>query len=67
MGKPAKKYSQAARLHDLIRLIEARHGLTIEEMVEETGVTRRTIHRDLNAIAEAGYPLVGDRECENRL
>ena len=65
MGKPAKKYSQAARLHDLIRLIEARHGLSIEEMVEETGVTRRTIHRDLIAIAEAGYPLVADRE-ENR-
>jgi proteasome accessory factor B len=60
-GKPAKKYSQAARVHDLIRLIESRHGITIEEMAEETGVTRRTIHRDLNAIHEAGYPLIADR------
>lgn len=59
-GKPAKKYSQAGRVHDIIRLIEARHGMTIEELAEETGVTRRTIHRDLNAIHEAGYPLVGD-------
>ncbi|WP_298437551.1 YafY family protein [Geobacter sp.] len=59
-GKPAKKYSQAGRVHDLIRLIEARHGITIEEMAEETGVDRRTVHRDLNAIHEAGYPLVSE-------
>lgn len=59
-GKPARKYSQAGRVHDLIRLIEARHGVTIEEMAEEAGVDRRTIHRDLNAIHEAGYPLVSE-------
>lgn len=61
-GKPTKKYSQAGRVHDIIRLVESRHGMTIEELAEETGVTRRTIHRDLNAIHEAGYPLVADRE-----
>jgi predicted DNA-binding transcriptional regulator YafY len=65
-GKPAKKYSQAARLHDIIRLIESRHGIAIEELAEESGVNRRTIHRDLNAISDAGYPLtaawVGDRK-----
>ena len=59
-GKPAKKYSQAGRVHDIIRLIEARHGITIEELAEESGVTRRTIHRDLIAIQEAGYPLVSE-------
>ena len=56
-GKPAKKYSQAARVHDIIRLIEARHGVAVEEMAEETGADRRTIYRDLIAIQEAGYPL----------
>ncbi len=61
-GKPAKKYSQAGRVHDIIRLIESRHGMTIDELAEETGVNRRTIHRDLNAIHEAGYPLVGELE-----
>lgn len=60
--KPAKKYSQAARVHDIIRLIEARHGMTIDELAEETCVTRRTIHRDLNALHDAGYPLVSERE-----
>jgi predicted DNA-binding transcriptional regulator YafY len=59
-GKPAKKYSQAARVHDVIRLIEARHGITLEELAEETQVNRRTIHRDLNAIFDAGYPLVSE-------
>jgi len=56
-GRPAKKYSQAGRVHDVIRLIEARHGISVAELAEETGVDRRTIHRDLNAIHEAGYPL----------
>lgn len=59
-GKPAKKYSQAGRVHDLIRLIEARHGVSLEELVEESGVSRRTVHRDLIAIQEAGYPLISE-------
>jgi predicted DNA-binding transcriptional regulator YafY len=57
-GRPAKKYSQAGRVHDVIRLIEARHGISVGELAEETGVNRRTIHRDLAAIQEAGYPLI---------
>lgn len=59
-GRPAKKYSQAGRIHDVIRLIEARHGITLDELAEETGVNRRTIQRDLGAIEEAGYPLISD-------
>ncbi|ACH39784.1 helix-turn-helix transcriptional regulator, putative [Citrifermentans bemidjiense Bem] len=59
-GRPAKKYSQAGRVHDVIRLIEARHGISISELAEETGVNKRTIHRDLAAIQEAGYPLISD-------
>ncbi len=56
-GKPAKKYSQAGRLHSIIRLLETRQGLTLDELAEECGVDRRTIHRDLNAVGEAGYTL----------
>jgi predicted DNA-binding transcriptional regulator YafY len=61
-GKPAKKYSQAARLHDVIRIIERRFGATVEELVEECQVTRRTVYRDLLAIEEAGYPLIKERQ-----
>lgn len=67
MTKPAKKYSQAARLHDVIRLLEARYGATVEELVEECQVNRRTIYRDLQAIADAGYPLIRERESDGRV
>lgn len=66
-GKPAKKYSQAARLHDVIRLLEARYGATVDEIAEECGVTRRTVYRDLEAIGEAGYPLVPERQDDGKV
>jgi predicted DNA-binding transcriptional regulator YafY len=59
-GKPAKKYSQAGRLHSIIRLLETRRSLTLDELAEECDVDRRTIHRDLNAVQEAGYTLTSD-------
>jgi proteasome accessory factor B len=59
-GKPAKKYSQAGRLHSIIRLLETRRGLTLDELAEECNVDRRTIHRDLNAVEEAGYTLTSE-------
>ena len=65
-GKPAKKYSQAARLHDVIRILEARYGATVDELAEECRVTRRTIYRDLDAIRDAGYPLISEPEAEGR-
>ncbi len=64
LGRVAKKYSQAVRLHDLIRILEARYGATVDELVEECQVTRRTIYRDLQAILEAGYPLVSERQVD---
>jgi predicted DNA-binding transcriptional regulator YafY len=65
-GKPAKKYSQAARLHDVIRILEARYGATVDELAEECGVTRRTVYRDLDAIRDAGYPLTTELEADGR-
>ena len=59
-GKPAKKYSQAGRLHRIIRLLEVRRGLTLDELAEECDVDRRTIHRDLRAVEEAGYTLTNE-------
>jgi predicted DNA-binding transcriptional regulator YafY len=65
-GKPAKKYSQAARLHNVIRILESRYGATVDELAEECGVTRRTVYRDLDAIRDAGYPLISDPEADGR-
>jgi predicted DNA-binding transcriptional regulator YafY len=67
VGKPAKKYSQAARLHDVIRILEARYGATVDELAEECQVNRRTIYRDLRAIADAGYPLTREETAEGTL
>ena len=66
-GKPAKKYSQAARLHDVIRILEARYGATVDELADECQVHRRTIFRDLQAISDAGYPLVREPEEDGRV
>lgn len=53
-----KIYSQAARLQDMVRTFMARRaGVTIEELVEVYGIARRTVYRDFDALAEAGYPL----------
>jgi predicted DNA-binding transcriptional regulator YafY len=65
--RPHRRYSQASRLHDVIRLIESRRGITLDELVQETGVNRRTIHRDLAAIEEAGYPLVAEWQGNRKL
>ncbi len=62
-GKPTGHYTQAARLHNVIRLIESRNGITLEELEQETGVDRRTVHRDLAAIQQAGYPLTSERQA----
>jgi proteasome accessory factor B len=59
-GKPAKKYSQAGRLHSIIRLLEVRRGMTLDDLAEECDVDRRTIHRDLKAVEEAGYTLTSE-------
>jgi len=66
-GKPAKKYSQAARLHDVIRILEARYGATVDELADECDVNRRTVFRDLQAVRDAGYPLVSERESDGRV
>ena len=59
-SKPARKYSQAGRLHSIIRLLETRCGMTLDELAEECSVDRRTIHRDLKAVEEAGYTLASE-------
>ena len=42
----------------LLRLLAARrYGATIKEMVEETGVSEKTIRRDLGTFKAAGFPL----------
>jgi predicted DNA-binding transcriptional regulator YafY len=55
-----KMYSQAARVQGILRTLGARQGITIGELAEEFGVTKRTLYRDLKALEEAGYPLLSE-------
>jgi predicted DNA-binding transcriptional regulator YafY len=55
-----EKYSQAARVQGILRTLGARHCITIGELAEKFGVTKRTLYRDLKALEEAGYPLLSE-------
>ncbi|NWG03599.1 MAG: WYL domain-containing protein [Syntrophaceae bacterium] len=55
-----KTYSQAARVQAILRTLGARHGITIGELAEEFGVTKRTLYRDLKALEEAGSPILSE-------
>lgn len=60
-GRPARQYSQASRVHTLIRLIETRQGVTVSELAEILSVSKRTIYRDIIALEEAGYPILSEK------
>lgn len=53
---------QLARQWRVLRLIEASQaGLSVAEITEETGISLRTVYRDLEALQEAGFPLYSER------
>jgi len=55
-GRHPKKYSQAERLAQMIRVLASR-AVTVNELAEECGITRRQVYRDLARIQEEGHPL----------
>ncbi len=47
------------RQWNLLRALASRRlGLSIREMADEMGVTRRTIRRDLEVFRSVGFPVV---------
>ncbi len=49
--------AEVIRQWTVLRELEASRGATIRQLAENTGVTTRTIRRDLEALQEAGFPL----------
>jgi predicted DNA-binding transcriptional regulator YafY len=49
--------AEVIRQWTILRELEASRRLTIDDMAARTGVTTRTIRRDLEALQSAGFPL----------
>ena len=49
--------AEVIRQWTILRDLEVSRRLTIDELAERTGVTTRTIRRDLEALQSAGFPL----------
>ncbi len=55
--------AEVIRQWQILRAVEsARTGITIHELSRDTGVTTRTIRRDLTALQEAGFALFDEGE-----
>ncbi len=48
---------QFGRTFQLLRLLSRPGGASLSELVEELGVTRRTLYRDLESLQDCGVPL----------
>lgn len=54
--------AEIIRQWKILRTLEAsRHGETIAALARHSGVTERTVWRDVAALQEAGFPLVDDK------
>jgi predicted DNA-binding transcriptional regulator YafY len=53
--------SKAERLLHLITLIRSYRNLTSKQLAEKCDVSERTIFRDINSLAAAGFPIYYDR------
>src|SRR3990167_2112855 len=49
--------AEVIRQWSILRDLESSRRLTIGDLAERTGVTTRTIRRDLEALQAAGFPL----------
>jgi predicted DNA-binding transcriptional regulator YafY len=51
---------QVIRLWRIVLRLDGRVGATLQELADALAVTTRTIRRDLEALEEAGFPLVDE-------
>ena len=50
----------------LLAIERTRLGVSVDDMAKLTGVGKRTIWRDMQALQDAGFPLASDKTDDNR-
>lgn len=58
--------AEVIRQWSILRDLEAARRLTIDDLAQRTGVTTRTIRRDLEALQSAGFPLYDELDDGKR-
>jgi predicted DNA-binding transcriptional regulator YafY len=55
--------AEVIRQWNLLRTLDAnRHGMTVDDLVRELNVTKRTVWRDLAALQEVGFALTDEKD-----
>ena len=63
---PSSDYPAVVRQWTLLQSLSNRHyGMTLQEMSDETGVTTRTIRRDLALLQEVGFPVSENHKSDH--
>jgi proteasome accessory factor B len=60
MSTGARKLTHAARVLRIREMLDARSFITVRDLMETFGVSRRTVYNDLRALEDAGVPIYSE-------